>query len=88
MSLRHLVGKERILALETELKGADRIMEMSEDWSRLADALYLADEKNVTEEREKLFDRIESYEMEEIRIHMRLFLEQRKQLKLARRIPR
>lgn len=70
MSLRHLVGKERILALETELKEADRIMEMSEDWSRLADALYLADEKNVTEEREKLFDRIEPYEMEEIRIHM------------------
>ncbi len=70
ISLRHLVGKERILALETELECADRVIELSKEWAGLADALYIADEKNVVQEREKLFDRIEQYEIEEIRIFM------------------
>lgn len=68
--LRHLVGKERILELEAKPEYADEVIRLSEDRKKLADALYLADEKNVVQERENLFEMMEQCGMDKVRVHM------------------
>ena len=53
--LRHLGHPKMMLNLEKDSTIADTLCERMNDYTALANALYIADEKNVTEEKEKLF---------------------------------
>lgn len=63
--LRFLYGEEAIINLKEEEDKADRILSESSQYKKLADALYVADEKNLSEEKEKLFELLERKTEEE-----------------------
>lgn len=64
--LHFLYGEESIVSLTDVEEKADKIISGSEQYKKLAEALYVADEKNLVEEREKLFDLFSTGEREEI----------------------
>ncbi|SHF58657.1 AraC-type DNA-binding protein [Lactonifactor longoviformis DSM 17459] len=68
--LRHLVGEEALIELEEYGEEVEDIIRLSGEYSRLAEALYIADEKNVTAEKEKLFALFSRTAEDEIRKHM------------------
>ena len=56
MCLRYLKGNQGIIDLEEDKEQLEEILELSKNYLQLANALYIADEKNMVEEREKLFE--------------------------------
>lgn len=65
--LRYLKGKNSIIDLNQENERVNRILRYSGDYERLAAALYVADEKNAVQEKEKLFQSFNNSSIEEIR---------------------
>lgn len=70
MCLRHLEGGNAIICLKEQKEGMDRLLEAAEQYEKLAAALAIADEKNMVQEREKLFERFNHMPMEEIRMQV------------------
>lgn len=64
--LRHLKGECAIIDLSDESFHWDEILMLSQEYGKLAGALYIADEKNMVEEKEKLFEWFRGHSMEEI----------------------
>ena len=46
----------------------DALLQLSEKYRRLAEALYTADEKNMTEEKQRMFDGFHNRDMAELRV--------------------
>lgn len=67
MCLRHLYGETAVIDLESKEEECNRLLEMAGQYGRIANALYIADEKNLTEEKENLFSGFANQEMEENR---------------------
>lgn len=67
MCLRHLYGENAVVDLGELAGSEERLLLLSEGRRRLAGALYTADEKNMAEEKEKLFAGFESRELAELR---------------------
>lgn len=65
---RHLYGENAIIDLQREAELIGRIEQEAPDYDKLAQALYIADEKNVSDEKERLFAAFINRNMEEIRI--------------------
>lgn len=57
--LRFLLGEQAVVNLALQKEKADHILALSKEYRRIADALYIADEKNMIEERDKLFEILE-----------------------------
>ena len=70
MCLRHLKGSNSIINLNEESERADRLLRLSESYEKLAGALYIADEKNLMQEKEKMFELFNNQPMEEIKIQV------------------
>lgn len=70
LSLRYLVGQDAVIDLNKESEVAEHILELSKDYEKLAVSLYTADEKNMVQEREKLFELFGFQQIKEIRIHV------------------
>lgn len=68
--LRFLFGVKAVVDLQHESRRADRIIALSETYQKLADSLLIADEKNMTEERDKLFDILGKEPREEWEMHI------------------
>lgn len=64
--LRHLRGDCAVIDLGDDASGWDNILRMSREYEKLAGALYIADEKNMVEEKEKLFEFFHNHPMQEI----------------------
>lgn len=65
--LRFLLGEQAIINLAEGKEEINRILSLSKKYERLADALYIADEKNMVEERDKLFEILEKDLFEDAR---------------------
>lgn len=65
--LRHLYGDNAVVDLGETAGREDQLLLLSEGYRRLSNALYTADEKNMAEEKEKLFAGFESREVEELK---------------------
>ncbi len=70
MCLRHLKGSNAIINLEQDSEKLDRLIKLSKDYGKIAAALYTADEKNLTQEKDKLFDSFHGALLEDIRIQV------------------
>lgn len=70
MCLRFLLGEDAIINLEEESGKADGLLALAQEYGKLANALFTADEKNVTEERERLFAILEKGSREETALHV------------------
>ncbi len=68
--LRHLLGENAVVDLNKAQEKDDGLLELSEGYARLANALYIADEKNMAEEKDKLFAVFADRPMEEIRLQV------------------
>lgn len=68
--LRHLRGNNGIINLEQDSERMDRLILLSENYGKIARALYTADEKNMTQEKDKMFDSFHGRSMEDIRIQV------------------
>lgn len=68
-SLHFLYGEEAIFYLDKNEEETDAILALAERYHDLAEALYVADEKNMTQERDKLFERFSQESREEIERH-------------------
>ena len=67
--LHFLYGEEALIYLDKNEEESDRILALADTYKNLAEALYVADEKNMTEERDKLFDLFSRSERTEIEAH-------------------
>ncbi|MGL4735979.1 MAG: helix-turn-helix domain-containing protein [Cellulosilyticaceae bacterium] len=67
MCLRHLRAATAIIDLSSQDVVYDTLLEQTHNYKALAIALYLADEKNVIQEREKLLDQFSKKDLEEAR---------------------
>lgn len=67
--LHFLYGDELLIRLDESPEKAEKILALSQQYWNLAQALYVADEKNMVLEREKLFGIIESSAREEVELH-------------------
>lgn len=56
MCLRHLKGECAVIDVSEESSQWEKIISLSRGYERLAGALYIADEKNMVEEKERLFE--------------------------------
>ncbi len=65
--LRHLYGDHAVVELEKMAGREDRLLCRAEDYQHLANALYTADEKNMADEKEKLFARFTEQTLEELK---------------------
>lgn len=70
MAIRHLTSGSSIINLETEGKMIEKILKESLSYEKLANVLYIADEKNATEEKEKLFSTFNNSSMDTIRLQV------------------
>lgn len=70
LCLRFLSGEHAVIDLQEEAERADLVLEQAGEYQKLADALYIADEKNFTGEREKLFERLETSSGEEMKLQV------------------
>lgn len=68
--LRHLVGNHAILDLTQNIEKQSKILELANDYERLAVALSIADEKNMVQEKEKLFELLNNKSMEESKLYV------------------
>lgn len=69
MCLRFLKGEGAVIALERKKEQTEKLMDLAREYKRLAEAIYIADEKNLTEEREKLFLILGNSMWDEARLH-------------------
>lgn len=67
--LRHLQGTNARIDLSSDREEADRILTLSKRYEKLAQALYIADEKNIAEEKERLFQTFSENGLEEMKIY-------------------
>ena len=67
MCLRHLYGENAIVDLSKTAEKEENLIILSKEYEKLAAALYIVDEKNVAEEKEKLFAVFGSQSIEESR---------------------
>lgn len=67
MKFRYLTKRNAVINLEEKWIQTERVLPMVEQYQSLANALYTADEKNVTAEREKLFEGFSREEPEVIK---------------------
>ncbi len=65
--LRHLIGENAVIDLNRAEEKDDSLLELAKEYERLANALYIADEKNMAEEKNKLFVAFSDLPMAEIR---------------------
>ncbi len=65
--LRHLIGENAVIDLNRAEEKDDSLLELTKEYERLANALYIADEKNMAEEKNKLFVAFSDLPMAEIR---------------------
>lgn len=70
MCLRHLLGNHAIIDLNQNLEEQIKIFELAGDYECLAIALSIADEKNMVQEKEKLFNLLNNKSMEESKLHV------------------
>lgn len=70
MCLRFLLGEQVIINLQKEDGDAEELLVRAKDYQKLAEALFIADEKNLVEEREKLFSVLEKESRKEINLHV------------------
>ncbi|HHV11534.1 MAG TPA: helix-turn-helix domain-containing protein [Clostridiales bacterium] len=70
MCLHHVRGNNAILNLEQEKEKLDRMIELSKTYEKMAGVLYTADEKNLTQEKERMFELFNGASMEEIRLQV------------------
>lgn len=68
MCLRHLEGVNAVICLEGRRAETDRLLAEAQQYEKLASALAIADEKNMVQEREKLFELFNHLPIEEARI--------------------
>lgn len=66
--LRHLYGNNAIIDLNQTEEKENELIELSKDYMKLSRALYIADEKNMTEEKEKLFTEFAGKNLHEAKI--------------------
>lgn len=64
--LRHIYGEKAVIDLNRE-EGTDELLQLSERYEKLAGALYIADEKNMAEEKEKLFGELSAGKIQDAR---------------------
>lgn len=64
--IRYLKGRHSVTDLNQELPFAEKVLEASKEYQGLADALYIADEKNLLQERERLFGLLSGKEQKEM----------------------
>lgn len=67
MCLRHLYGERAVIDLETEGEESKYLLEHAKKYEPLANALYIADEKNLAQEKEKLLAGFANQDMKENR---------------------
>ena len=65
--LRHLIGENAVIDLNRAEEKDDSLLELAKEYEKLANALYIADEKNMAEEKNKLFVAFSDLPMAEIR---------------------
>ena len=65
--LRHLIGENAVIDLNMAEEKDDSLLDLAKEYERLANALYIADEKNMAEEKNKLFVAFSDLPMAEIR---------------------
>ncbi|MBQ8231461.1 MAG: helix-turn-helix domain-containing protein [Lachnospiraceae bacterium] len=65
---RHLYGENAIIDLHKDEELIRKIEQEAPGYTKLAEALYIADEKNVSDEKERIFAAFINRDMEEIRI--------------------
>lgn len=70
MCLRHLVGNHAVIDLNNNVENQNKILVLAKDYDRLAVALSIADEKNMIQEKELLFELLNNKEKTEIRLHV------------------
>lgn len=70
MCLRHLEGAAAVIDLNKKPEETDRLLGLSADYDRLAHALYIADEKNIVQEKEELFENFNNMEEKERMLHV------------------
>ena len=68
LELRHIKGVDAVIHLEEEQELMNEIWSLSAMYDKLSDSLYIADEKNVVQEREKLMSTISNISMEEAKV--------------------
>lgn len=68
--LRVLLGEESVINLAGNMEQADKLLDLSSQYRRFAESLYTADEKNLVEERTKLFEILEGNPRSESEIHV------------------
>lgn len=66
MCLRHLRGECAVIDVSEESSQWEKIISLSREYERLAGALYIADEKNMVEEKERLFELFHNHDMGEL----------------------
>lgn len=67
--LRYLEGADAVIHLSEDAERKEWLLRLSENYEKLAAALYIADEKNMTQEREHLFETISSQETDAAKAH-------------------
>ncbi len=70
MCLRHLKGTNSIIDLNREGSKMDQLLLLSKTYEKLAAALYTADEKNLNQEKEKMFQLFNNSGLEEARLQV------------------
>ena len=68
LCFRHLYGENAIIDLQKDAELISKIEQEAPGYMKLAEALYIADEKNVSDEKERIFAGFLNRDMEEIRI--------------------
>lgn len=67
LCLRHLKGRDALVNLNCENEKVKEILKLETNYKKLAEALYIADEKNLTQEKDRIFDSFTNCSMEEVR---------------------
>lgn len=67
--LHFLYGEEAVILLENDSEKKETVLLLSEKYKRLAEMLYIADEKNINEEKEKLFSIFDNNGKTEAELH-------------------
>lgn len=70
LRLRYLMGKQSVINLNDNLEKLNKLRVLAPNYENLATALYIADEKNIIFEKEKLFQLFSNCKLEEIRTHI------------------
>ncbi|ROR30562.1 AraC-like DNA-binding protein [Mobilisporobacter senegalensis] len=68
--MRHLKGNNSIINLNEENERADRLLHLAKKYEKLAGALYIADEKNLMQEKEKMFELFSNQPIEEMKMQV------------------